>query len=164
MKFTISNTYPATTEDIFKAMLDKAYIEKKFTAMGGKNTVFLEFGEKNGQFIVKTQREVPSNPPGFAKKLIKPWNTIVQTDTWKMTDDASKKGLFEIVAQGTPITIGGTIWLKPTDDGCERVIETNIKCRIPLIGGKIEKFVEGDCRSNIDADHSFSLDYLKSLS
>ena len=46
-------SYKYNTETILNMFLDKDYIQKKFNHTGAENVEFLEFGEKNGKFIIK---------------------------------------------------------------------------------------------------------------
>ena len=42
---------------------------------------------------------------------------------------------------GAPVDVHGTMSLLPTPTGCDYVIDGSAKVKIPLIGGKAEKFV-----------------------
>ena len=72
--------------------------------------------------------------------------------------------MFEIDIKGMPITMTGFITLKPIKKGCEYIIESEVKCGIPLVGGKILSIVERDTRDNQKLDYEFTRKYLKNLS
>ncbi|OQY11326.1 MAG: hypothetical protein B6I31_05120, partial [Desulfobacteraceae bacterium 4572_19] len=126
---------------------------KKFEACKATNVTIDKCEEANGEFVIVCTRDVPSNPPGFAKKFLKSTNTITETDTWNVSD---KTGTFIIEIKGAPIKVNGTLAITSDGDGCVNTIETNIKCSIPLVGGKIAGFVEDDTKGSLEDDYNFT--------
>lgn len=163
MGFTAKHEYSSDTATVFKVFTDKAYLEKKFAALGAKNINILECEEKDGEFFIKSQRDVPTNPPGFAKKFLKSFNTVVEIDIWELNDGDIKKGTFEVDIKGTPISIKGEMILGGTDEGCVNSIKGEAKVSIPLVGGQIAKFIEGDTEKNLKEDHAFTKSYVSEL-
>jgi len=135
----------------------------KFAATGAKNITMLQCGESGGNVVIKNQRDIPSNPPAFAKKFIKGMNTVTGTDTWHSFDDDVKKGSFTLDIKGVPVKISGNLTLQPTDEGCDYIIEFMAKINIPLIGKKLGQLFEDDTRANQDDDYKFTMKYIESL-
>ncbi len=160
MGFTAKHEYSSDIATVFKIFTDKDYLEKKFAALGAKNISILECGEKEGKFIIKSERDVPSNPPGFAKKFLKSFNTVVEIDTWEINDGDVKNGTFDVDIKGTPITIKGEMILSSTNEGCVNSITGAAKVSIPLVGGQIAKFIESDTANNLKEDYAFTRTYL----
>lgn len=163
MQFTITHPYPRDTETVFKVLSDRQYLLKKFAYTGSRNITILECEQKNGFFVIKSQQEVPSNPPGFAKKFVKPWNLVIGTDTWQNYEGETKTGTFNVDVKGIPIRFTGKLELKPTKTGCNYAISFDVTVKIPLIGGKLEKLAEEDTRSNQALDFEFTRKYLENL-
>lgn len=163
MKFTITLAYAKDTETVFKVLTDKAYLIEKFEYTGAKNISIPVCEEQDGKFVTTRKLDIPANPPGFAKKFIKAWNTVTATDTWLSYDKKKKTGEFVIHIKGLPVAIDGFLTLQPTKQGCEYVIEFDARVNIPLIGNKIAKLIEKDTRANLQMDYEFTQKYLKDL-
>jgi len=163
MKFTITLAYAKDTETVFKVLTDKSYLIKKFESTGAKNITIPECDEKNDRFVITRKLDIPANPPGFAKKFIKAWNTVTATDTWHSYDKKTKTGKFIINIKGMPVSIDGDLTLKPTKQGCEYIVEFDAKVHIPLIGNKIARLIENDTRKNLEMDYQFTKAYLENL-
>jgi len=163
MKFTITHAYDTDTETLFKVVSDPTYLVKKFEATGAKNIQILECGPDGSGFVIRSQMDIPAKPPELLKKFIKAMNTVVAEDTWKSFDKELKTGVFEIDIKGMPITMTGFLHLRPTKKGCEYIIESEARCSIPIVGGKILSIVERDTRDNQKVDYEFTRNYLKNL-
>jgi len=163
MKFTITHAYPKDTETVFKVLTDKSYLIKKLEATGAKNIEIHVCSEADGVFVISRKMDVPSNPPGFAKKIIKAMNTVTGTDTWQSCGGEKKTGVFELAVKGAPGSLSGQIILNPTKKGCDYIIEFDVRVGIPLIGNKIAKLVENDTRTNQALDYAFTKKYLEDL-
>ena len=156
-------SYSYDTKTILEMFLSKNYIQKKFDTTGARNIDFLEFGEKDGKFIIKTKRDITAEIPGFAKKFIKPTSTITQTEKWDINNEELKTGTVEVTSTGLPVVMTGDLRIEPTEEGCKNTLEYEIKVNIPLIGGKLAKFLDDEGRKNAEKEYEFALNYLKKI-
>jgi len=163
MEFTITHSYPVSVETAFKMLTDEDYLQEKFEATGATNIEIMKCKKEGDVFVIENKREIPANPPGFAKKFIKARNKVVGKDVWDLSGKKTKKGTFELDVKGAPIKLSGDLTLKPTKNGSDYIINFNVKVGIPLIGGKIAKLVEADTRKNQESDYEFTIEYLESL-
>lgn len=163
MNFTITHAYDQDTETVFKVLTDPSYLVKKFEATGAKKIEILECGPAGKHFVIGRQMDIPANPPELLKKFIKPMNAVKAKDTWQSFDKLLKTGVFELDIKGLPVVMAGLLTLKPTKKGCDYIIEFEVKCGIPLVGGKILSIVERDARANQQLDYEFTKNYLKKL-
>ncbi|WP_372749354.1 DUF2505 family protein, partial [Litorivivens sp.] len=60
------------------------------------------------------------------------------------------------VVEGQPVTIGGKFTLKPSKKGCVYSVSHTCKAKIPLVGGKVEKFVLGQTGDGAVAELEFA--------
>lgn len=163
MGFSTKHVYSKDIAAVFQVFTSKDYLEQKFAALGAKNITILECAESKGKFVIKSQRDVPSNPPGFAKKFLKAFNTVIEEDLWEISDGQIRHGTFEVDIKGTPITLKGTMTLSASEEGCQNAISGAAKVSIPLIGGQIAKFVESDTEKNLKGDYEFTQKYLEQI-
>jgi hypothetical protein len=161
MKFTVTHAYDKDTKTVFKVLTDESYLVKKFEATGAKNIQILQCSKTGKDFVIRRQMDIPANPPELLKKFVKAMNTVVAKDTWKSFDKDVKTGVFELDIKGVPISMTGTLTLKPTKKGCDYVVEFDAKCSIPLIGGKLLSLAENDTRANQKLDYEFTKKYLE---
>ena len=54
----------------------------------------------------------------------------------------------------------GTIRLEPDGAGTREVVELEIKVKVPLIGGKLEKLMAAKVTAGMDAEHQAGIAYL----
>lgn len=163
MKFTITLDYAKDTETVFKVLTDTTYLIKKFEYTGAKNISIPVCEEQGGKFVITRKLDIPTNPPAYAKKFVKAWNTVTATDTWLSYGREKKIGEFVISIKGMPVEIDGSLILDPTKHGCRYIIEFDVRVHIPLIGNKIAKLIESDTRANLQMDYEFTKAYLEEL-
>jgi len=162
MSTTVSYPYDTfDTEKVFSVFTQKTFIEKKYESVGATHLEFIEYGEKDGKFIIHTKRNITAEIPGFAKKFIRPTTTIVQTEIWKLSDEPVKKGTVVVNAQGLPMKMVGDIILQPTDQGSENILVYEITVGIPLVGGKIANFLDTEGAKTAHKEYEFAINYLK---
>jgi hypothetical protein len=160
---TVRYPYTFDSETVFSVFTRKDFIEQKYASVGAENLNFIEYGEKEGTFIIHTTRDISANIPGFAKKFLNPTTTIIQKEVWTLTDDPTKKGVVEVQAKGLPMQMKGDIILQPTNDGSENVLTYEIKVSIPLVGGKLASFLDGEGRKTGDKEYEFAVQFLNQL-
>lgn len=148
--------YQQGVDSVFKYFSDSDTIKTKYAAVGARNIEVLECREDGGALTVKIQREVPSDVPGLLKKFLGAWNKVIQTETWQQ-DGGVRTCKMDINIVSVPVTVAGTMTLRPEGSGCVNDVQINVHCGIPLVGGKLADFVGGDTKKNMDAEY----DYIK---
>ncbi|MBF0452745.1 MAG: DUF2505 domain-containing protein [Candidatus Magnetomorum sp.] len=162
MKKTVTYPYDSfDTKTVFNIFTQKTFIEKKYASVGVTHLEFIDYGEKDGTFIIHTKRVVAAEVPGFAKKFIQPTTTVIQTELWTLTDEAIKKGTVRVEARGLPMKMSGDIILQPMDHGCENVLTYDITVNIPLIGGKLAKYLDEEGRKTANREYDFAIQFLR---
>jgi len=160
---TVRYPYSFNSETVFAVFTRKDFIEQKYASVGATNLQFIDYGEKEGTFVIHTTRDISADLPGFAKKFLNPTTTIVQKEVWTLTDDPTKKGVVEVQAKGLPMQMTGDIILKPTNDGSENILNYEIKVNIPLVGGKLASFLDGEGRKTGDQEYEFAVKFLNQI-
>jgi hypothetical protein len=106
---------------------------------------------------VVTKRTVTVDLPGFAKRVMTPSNTAVQTESWSAADDlGNRTSTYHVEIQGMPSKVTGTLILSPDAGGTKQVIDADVKVSIPLIGGKLEKFAVATGTADLAAQADFT--------
>lgn len=163
MEFSVTHTYPRSAAAVFAVLTDFDCAHDKYEALGHSDVELVSREEdEDGEVTLVTRRVVPLELPGFAKKVLAPRQSVIQTDTWSAADsDGVRTGTFTAVAKGAPVQIRGTMYLAPNSARrCTNVINVTVECRIPLLGGKIASFVAGDTRKVVDNEQTWVRDHL----
>jgi hypothetical protein len=161
MPFTGDQAYDASVDDVFALFTDPEVVRARYEAAGDRDIEILECGPQgrpDGEgFVIRTSRTVDVDLPGFARKVLKPTNTMIQTDTWSARDlDGARDGDFEIDVKGSPVKVSGEMRIEPTADGGTRhTVEGKLDVKVPLIGGKVASWAEGPSQQRLDAEYAF---------
>jgi len=142
-------------------MTNRDELTKRCEALGERN-VQVEVDESGG--VTKTQivREVERELPGFAKRLLKPKNTLVEREEWRSVEGRYEgKGQLKIV--GTGATIDSTIRLSPSGAGCVYEIDLEVTAKAPLIRKKIETFIGDTSLESLREQHEYYAQRLREL-
>lgn len=151
MKIAIDHHYDCDVETVFALISDPDFIVRKLTAIGGRDVSADKADNGEGGLEVVTRRTVDVDLPGFAKKVVQPIQSAVQTETWSAPGAGGARSCsFSVEAQGAPGRIWGTHTLSPASDGgSDHHIDIEIKVSIPLVGGKIEGLAADTARADL---------------
>lgn len=161
MKARIEHDYAADVETVYALISDPGFIERKYIALGGRDVAVDRSETDDGGCEVVTKRTITVELPGFAKKVLTPSQTAIQTEKWAAaTASGERVCTYTVEAQGTPSKIQGTHRLTPTSSGCHHTIDIDAKVSVPLIGGRLEKLAAEQGRDDIGRQFDYTDDEL----
>lgn len=140
MKIATTMEYAATPDEVFAILADQAFQEAKCAATAAiKYTASVK--ESGGGAVITTERILPADDlPDFAKNMVGETLKVVETQTWGTPSaDGSRTGTVEMAVSGVPVALNGTLALAPGGPGSIEHLDAELKAKIPLIGGKIER-------------------------
>jgi len=158
-RFRFEDAYD--TDTVFQLMTNRDELTKRCEALGERN-VRVEVDESGA--VTKTQivREVERELPGFAKRLIKPKNTLVEREEWRGVEGRYEgKGQLKIV--GTGATIDSKIRLSPSGAGCVYEIDFEVTAKVPLIRKRLEAFIGDTSLESLREQHEHYAQRLSEL-
>src|SRR5262245_51725930 len=112
MQYAAEHTFEAPIERVWEMFRDQGAHLAKFEYMGHREIELLEYEMEPDHVHLIIRRVVDTELPGFAKKVLKPTNTVTTTDDWKANGDGTYGGHY-VVDTGTPVKIAGTTALRP---------------------------------------------------
>ena len=143
-----SHVYPVGVDVVIAMLQDKASTIDKYESMGHRDVRVLEFESDAAAIRIVSSRVVDVALPAFAKKALKPTNTMIQTDEWRRNGDGSWAGTFDIDVKGSPVRISGTMGLAPEADGATRHdVALDFQVKVPIVGGKIADWLGQEGRA-----------------
>ena len=155
MKVRRDHEYAHGTDAVYALFTDAAEIEAKQEALGARNIRIEECESDGDGAVVRFVRELPADVPGILKKFLQPWNTVEQSEEWRSVDGGVYKANLAIDITGVPVTITGTLELRPTDDGCVNHVRMTVDCGIPFVGKTLAEFVGKDCKRIVAEEYIF---------
>ena len=161
MELSGSHTYAARVDQVIAMLADPDVTVAKYESMGHRDVRVLEVESSDDSLRVRASRVVDVQLPGFAKAVLKPTNTMLQTDEWSRNPDGSWSGTFDVDVKGAPVHISGRMKLTPQGDECVHDVAVKVDVHVPLVGGRIASWAaNGDVRRSIEEDAAFNSEWL----
>ncbi len=160
MKIIRDHEYAHSTDAVFDLFTDAEEIEAKQQALDARNIRIEECDRDEDGAVVRFVRELPADVPGILKKFLQPWNTVEQAEHWQVCDDDVYRADLTIDISGVPVTVTGTLELRPTDDGCVNHVRMEVDSRIPFVGKTLAEFVAKDCKRIVRDEYEHITDRL----
>ncbi len=155
MKISEDHAYAHSTESLYAMFTDAKEITAKQEALGARKIEVLDCDTDDEGAVVSFVRELPAEVPGILSKFLQPWNTVEQDEQWRICDGERYECDLAIDIANVPVTVEGTLELKPTDDGCVNQVRLSVECGIPFVGKALAEFVAADCARLIDEEYEY---------
>ena len=162
MKIAKSIEYAATPEEVFAVLSDVTFQEAKCAATAAiKHSADVK--TVGDHTVITTERILPSDGlPDFAKSMVGPTLKVTETQDWgPAASGGGRRGTVDMAVAGAPIALQGTMMLAPGGGGTVQTIEAELKAKVPLIGGKIEKAAAPPIEDAIDIEALTAAKWLK---
>ncbi|HEY1739758.1 MAG TPA: DUF2505 domain-containing protein [Acidimicrobiia bacterium] len=140
MQISDRHTYEAPTDAVLEMFGDEKAIRQRYESMGHRDVEILECTRTPESLRIRSSRVVDVELPSFAKKVLKPTNTMVQADEWK-SDGSAWTGTFAVEVRGAPVKIHGTMRLDPDGNRSTHAVTIDMVVKVPLVGGKIADWI-----------------------
>jgi hypothetical protein len=160
MKFRHELSYDAPPDEVYAMLASAAFRRQACTAMEVISAdVQLDPDPDGGEgfTLVIDQLQNTKDLPGFARTFAGESTQAIQREVWL----SKESGDLSIESPGKPASATGTIRLEPAGAGTREVVELDIKVRVPLIGGKLEKLMADKVAAGMDTEHTVGTTWLK---
>lgn len=128
-------------EEVFAILTSPDWPARKAAELKDGSSVVEREEHPDGGVRFVVSRELPSGGPGFLERFLPADGRVVQTDEWGPAAGGERHGRWSVSIPGSPASMGGTMRLEPTATGTCHAIEGEVTVKIPLIGGKAERFI-----------------------
>ena len=157
MRFRHEIDYDAAPDQVFAMLADPAFREAVCAAQDVVSVEVELERTGNGFSLVVDQQQRTTDLPSFARTFAGDTTRAVQREEWA----DSSGGTLRIETPGKPADMRGTITLRPEGSGTREIVELELKVKVPLIGGKIEKLLAEKVAAGIDTEHEVGRAYLE---
>ena len=152
--------YSAPVDKVFALLTDPKWLEARCLALGELSASVK--AKKAGKGVALTmKRRVKRELPGLVAKVIPPEADLVFEGTWGAEEDGTRSGALSMTAAGQPITMTAEFELAPAGKGSVYRITHVCKCSVPLVGGAVAKFAQGQVEAGCADEFAYLVDYLK---
>ncbi len=157
MKFSHELSYDAPRDRVFAMLADPDFRQQACEAMKVISADVQLERDGDGFTLVIDQLQNTKDLPAFARTFAGESTQAIQRETWR----TSTTGDLSIESPGKPTSASGTIRLEPDGAGTTEVVELEIKVKVPLIGGKLERLMAEKVAAGMDVEHSVGVIWLK---
>ncbi len=161
MKIKADHVYAHGTEAVFALFTDPEEIKAKQKALGAREIRIIDCDRSPDGATVRFSRELPAEVPGILSRFLQPWNSVEQSEHWQTCDDDRFEADLTIDVANVPVTVGGTLELRPEGDGCVNEVRLVVDCGIPFVGKTLAEFVAADCKRLIGLEYDYITDRLE---
>ena len=140
--------------DVFELLTDPDFLVERSIGIG-ENSADCEIEEdEDGKVYVSMNRAVTRELPSFLAKLFSAEQNVAMKETWQQVgENWLAKGEYTI--EGQPVNIKTDVTLKTDGENCVYSVKYTVKAKIPLIGGKVEKYIVGNCEEGSTQEMDF---------
>lgn len=160
--FDVSTEASADVPAVLSAFGERAYWLARLAAYGGDSMNLDSLVvDADGAVAVATSQDLRHDvlPAVIARAL--PGDTkILRTESWRPAGDGQVHGEVTIAARGVPGSGAGTTVLEPVSGGCRLRFRGTLEVRIPLVGGRIEKYIADLIAKEVPEMHRFTSDWV----
>lgn len=154
-KFSNTDHYDADLDAMWQMQITQEWWQAKYTSLGATNIEFRTFDTSDTSFTIVSERDVPADLPGFAKKIVGDTTHVTQTEKWTRNADAANATI-EILVKNIPGGTTGTMSITPSGSGTVWQSDFDIKVSVPLVGGKLEDVLKKETASNFKQEKAFN--------
>ena len=159
MRFRHELSYDAPPEKVYAMLASAAFRRHVCTAMEviSADVQVEPRPDGTGFTLVSDQLQNTKDLPGFARTFAGESTHVIQREDWQ----SATTGTLVIESPGKPVSTSGTIRLEPSGAGTTEVVELEIKVKVPLIGGRLEKLMAEKVAEGMDLEHTVGVTWLK---
>ena len=166
MKFSFDQDFPQGLDVLWAVYALPDYLQAKYQALGSTNIRVLETLTTEQELWVLLERTIPATNingiPDWARKLISRDYVMRHENRCRRTGPGPAVVELRITPVGSPVSITAQGSFSEPQPGHSRLaLVFDVHCRIPLVGGKVEKLFAGKIREALMEDHDFTLEYIK---
>ncbi len=145
MKHEIRSRYPVSSEVIMRMFATPEFHTAKLKGLGLKSFKVLDQETKPDEFRIRIERKVPLDAPALVRKVVPSETTATSEERWNLK---ARRGKVSI-NPGIPVEMSCEVAVADVGSECVVTYVWDVRARIPLIGGPLERFICSDLESKM---------------
>lgn len=146
--------FNADVETVFNLITDPDFLVERSLAIG-ELEASCDVEDFDDKTEIQMQRIVNRDLPAFLAKLFNPKQTLNFKETW-LKDGTNWNGNISVEVEDQPVTLNGKFSLSATASGSVYEVAYTAKANIPLVGGKVEKYIASQTTEGIQQELDFA--------
>ncbi|WP_121254921.1 DUF2505 domain-containing protein [Nocardioides ferulae] len=148
--------YDGSAEQVHAMLTDAAFREEVCERMKVVRGAVTVEPVATGTRVVIEQVQHAGGLPSIATKLVGDTIEIVQEETWTSTTHAD----VHVTIPHKPGEMIGTNELVEADGATTEIVDLEVRVRVPLVGGKLERLVADNLAKALKVEHAAGQEYL----
>jgi hypothetical protein len=148
---------------VYTTLVDPAYLDARLAALGGKGAQLADHRVGPDELVsYRLRHGVESRHlPPAVRTLLGGDLMIDRTETWRPDPAGGYAGTVVVGIPGMPGELGGKVRLSDDGNGgTTQAMDGSVQIPIPLVGGRIEETVADQISKLLDAEHTFTEEWL----
>jgi hypothetical protein len=153
----VRHHFDVDVDRMYALVTDPDFLRRRAEAAGEQN-VDVAVDRTGEPVTVQITREVEQGLPSFMKKLFSPRNRLIDRQSWRREGGARVSDWTVQVGDGKRIQLRGRLTLAPgAAGGCDYTESFSAEANIPLVGGRVAKYVLGETEATIRRQVEFTV-------
>jgi hypothetical protein len=145
MKHEIKSRYAASAEAVMRMFANPEFHTAKLQGLGLKKYQVLEQEDKADEFRIRIERKVPLDAPALVRKVVPAETTAISDERWNLRTRRGKVS----INPGIPVDMNCEAAITEAAGECVVTYVWDVRAKVPLIGGALEKFICSDLESKM---------------
>lgn len=153
---TVRHHFDQDVERVFTLVTDPDFLRRRAEALGEKEVV-VAVDRDGGQLKIQITRQVEQSLPSFMKKIFSGTQRLIDRQGWTSDGGARISDWTVQLGEGKRVQLRGRLTIAPgAAGGCDYTEAFSATAGIPLVGGRVEKFVLGETEASIRKQIEFT--------
>ncbi|MFM9033882.1 MAG: DUF2505 domain-containing protein [Mycobacterium sp.] len=160
--FDMATDYAGTVQQVHDALRDKQYWLARLAASGADEWTLDDFqaGHDGGVDVVTTQVLRAERLPGIIHQFHHGDLEIRRAETWTALFDGAAEAAVASSIVRAPVALDGQARLTGEGSGSRLAFSATVDVRIPLVGGKMEKFIANQLIHLLNDEQRFTSEWI----
>jgi hypothetical protein len=156
--FHVSAESPASVEQVISAFSDEAYWQRRVAAYrGGIAHLDLFRVDEGGDVTVTIALSLFGDRlPKWITQLYRREVKMVHHERWTRVDGGSVHGKVKVTVPGAPLSVLAEALITPQPDGSVLDYDATVEVKVPLVGGRVERFLGGNIGQEVPRVQGFT--------
>lgn len=156
--FDMATDYGGTVEQVHAALCDRDYWMARLAASGADEWTLDDFtvGHDGGVDVVTTQVLRANRLPGVVHQFHRGDLEIRRAESWSGLSDGAAEAWVASSIVRAPVTLTGDALLARRKAGTRLTFRAMVEVTIPLVGGKMEKFIGKQLINLLNTEQEFT--------
>lgn len=158
----MATDYEGSVQQVHEAFCDQRYWMARLAASGADDWTLNAFhvGNDGGLDVVTTQVLRAQRLPGLVQQFHHGDLEIRRAETWTALSEGTARASVAGSIVRAPVALNGEASLSAVDGRARLVFQAVVEVRIPLVGGKMEKFIGTQLIDLLNTEQEFTIGWI----